>query len=104
MIRDIIVKANIFPHIYSVLYGTMCLYQKRMAYYEHMYYNNYFDKNNLYSVDNTRYHNIFECIYHIVMYRDIFLQYHDIVIQKISYRGITTSQNNFLLLLKRFYY
>ena len=49
----------------------------------------YFDKNKLYSVDNTRYHNIFECIYHIVVYRDIFLQYCDIVIQKISYRGIT---------------
>ena len=50
----------------------------------------YFDKNNLCSVDNTRYDNIFECIYHIVVYRDIFLQCRDIVIQKISYHGITT--------------
>ena len=39
---------------------------------------------------NTRYHNIFECTCHIVVYRDIFLQCCDIVIQKISYRGITT--------------
>ena len=45
-----------------------------------------FDKYNLYSVDNTRYNNIFECI---VGYRDIFLPCCDIVIQKISYRGIT---------------
>ena len=41
-------------------------------------------------MDNTRYYNIFECIYHIMVYRDIFLQCRDIVIQKISYRGITT--------------
>ena len=50
----------------------------------------YFDKNNLYSVDNTRYHNIFECIYHIVVYRDRFLQCCYIVIQKILYRGISS--------------
>ena len=47
-------------------------------------------KNNLYSVDNTRYNNIFECIYHIAVYRDIFLLCRDIEIHKISYRGITT--------------
>ena len=46
----------------------------------------YFDNNNLYLVDITRYNNIFECI---VVYRDIFLQCCDIAIQKISYRGIT---------------
>ena len=67
MLIDIIAKANIFPHIYYVLYGSMCLYQKRMAHFEHMHYNN------LYSVDNTRYNNTFECIYHIVGYCDIFL-------------------------------
>ena len=37
-ITGIITKANIFPHIYYVLYGTVCLYQKRMAHYEYMYY------------------------------------------------------------------
>ena len=37
-ITGIIAKANLFPHIYYVLYGIMCLYQKRMAHYEHMHY------------------------------------------------------------------
>ena len=37
-ITGIIAKANTFPHIYYVLYGTMYLYQKRMAHYEHMHY------------------------------------------------------------------
>ena len=49
----------------TVLYGTVCLYQKRMAHYEHALY---FDNNSLYSVDNTRYNNILECVYH---YRSI---------------------------------
>ena len=32
-------KSKHFPHVlYHVPYGTMCLYQKRMAYYEHMHY------------------------------------------------------------------
>ena len=65
----------------------MCLYQKKMAHYEHMHY--ILTKNNLYSVDNTRYNNIFVRICHIMVYCDIFLQYHDIMIQKISYCGIT---------------
>ena len=46
-----ITKTNIFHMFYYVLYDTMCLYQKRMAYYEQMHYN-IFDINSLYSVDN----------------------------------------------------
>ena len=38
MMTYIIAKANIFLHIYYVIYDTMCLYQKRMAYYEYMHY------------------------------------------------------------------
>ena len=67
----------------------MYLYLKRMAQYEHMHH--ILTKTIYKSVDNTRYNNTFECIYHIVVYRDIFLQCRDIVIQKISYRGITST-------------
>ena len=73
-------------HIYYGLHGTMCLYQKRMAHYEHMHY----ILTKIFFIF-SRYNNMFECIYHIVVYRDIFLQCRDIVIQKISYRGITNT-------------
>ena len=31
-------KSKHFSTFYHLLYGTMCLYQKRMARYEHMHY------------------------------------------------------------------
>ena len=77
MIADIITKE--FSHIFTMYFMAPCACIRK----EWHIMNTciiYFDKNNSYSVDNTRYNNIFECIYHIVVYCDIFLQCCDIVI------------------------
>ena len=91
MITDSIAKANIFSYAYLLctLWYHVLVSEKNGTLQTHSLY---FDKNNLFSVDNTRYNNIFEFFYHIVVYRDIFSLCCDIVIQKISYRGITNSQ------------
>ena len=80
-----LLQKQTFSHIFSMYFIAPCACIRK----EWHIMNTFIIFYNLYSVDNTRYNNIFECIYHFAVCRDIFFQCRDIVIQKISYCGIT---------------